>query len=251
MLEEYKMDVCGLSEVRWRGSGKEKIGKYTLFYSGSAKGGEYGVGIAINDRYVGNVSAWEPVNDRIMWLRFNSRNVATTIVQCYAPHEERSKKEKDEFYACLNDVVRKVPGRDLLIIMGDFNARVGNDYTTWSRSIGKYGAPEEVNDNGFRLLEFCVTHDLGVTGTYFQHKKIHMYTWYQRGTQFRSQIDHILVRRRWLSTVSDTRVYRGAEFSNSDHRLVVSTMQIHLSLKRKTLQMIPDLARLAQTDKRL
>ena len=137
-LEEYKMDVCGLSEARWRGSGKEKIGKYTLFYSGSA--GEYGVEIAINDRYVENVSAWEQVNDRIMWLRFNSKNVATTIVQCYAPHEERSKKEKDEFYACLNDVVRKVPGRDLLIIMGDFNARVyttyGNDNTVMIIRLG-------------------------------------------------------------------------------------------------------------------
>ena len=65
-LKKYRMDVCGLSEVRWNGSGKEKIGKYTLFYSGNTKGGEYGVGIAVYDRYVGNVSAWEPVNDRIM-----------------------------------------------------------------------------------------------------------------------------------------------------------------------------------------
>ena len=250
-LEKYDMDICGLSEVRWSGSGKERIGKYTLFYSGNSKGSEYGVGIAVRERLVGSVTAWAPVNDRIIWLRFNAKNVPTTIVQCYAPHEERPTKEKDEFYACLDDVVRRVPGRDLLIVMGDFNARVGNDCSTWSRNIGKFGAPEVVNDNGLRLLEYCAARDMVVTGTYFQHKKVHTYTWYQRGTQFRSQIDHILVRRRWFSAVNDTRAYRGAEFNNTDHRLVLSKMKIHLSLKRRPLQAIPDVARLAQTEKRL
>ena len=126
---------------------KRRIGKYTLFYSGNSKGSEYGVGIEVRERLVGSVTAWAPVNDRIIWLRFNAKKVPTTIVQCYAPHEERPTKEKDEFYACLDDVVRRVPGRDLLIVMGDFNARVGNDCSTWSRNIGKFGAPEVVNDN--------------------------------------------------------------------------------------------------------
>jgi hypothetical protein len=58
-------------------------------------------------------------------------------------------------------------------------------------------------------------------------------TWYQRGTDFRSQIDHIMVRKTWLSAIHDTRVYRGAEFSNSDHRLVVSEMKLQLSTQKK------------------
>lgn len=86
---------------------------------------------------------------------------------------------------------------EICLVMGDFNARVGNDCSTWSRNIGKFGAPEVVNDNGLRLLEYCVAPDIVVTGIYFQHKKVHTYTWYQRGTQFRSQIDHILIRPRW------------------------------------------------------
>lgn len=69
---------------------------------------------------------------KIMWLWFNlDENVSTTIIRWYDSHGERSKKnEKNEFYACLDDNVQRVSERDLLMVIGDFNARVGYDFRT-------------------------------------------------------------------------------------------------------------------------
>ena len=91
-----------------------------------------------------------------------------------------------------------------------------------------------------RLLDLCSSNDLCVLGTYFQHKRIHMYTWYQRGKEHRSHIDHIIVRRRWLSSVSDTRVFRGAEFSNTDHRLLISNVKLRLNSRSKPKRTLLD-----------
>ncbi len=64
-LQQYKLAVCGLSEVRWGESGKRRIGGYTVFYSGRKKG-TYGVGIPVRNRLAQGVTAWEAVSDRIM-----------------------------------------------------------------------------------------------------------------------------------------------------------------------------------------
>ena len=161
---------------------------------------------------------------------------------------------KDQFYSSLQKVLKEVPKRDFLVVMGDFNARVGNDCNTWKGIVGSHGIGDEHhdprnNDNGSRLLDLCSQYDLSVTGTFFQHKDIHKYTWYQRGKDFRSQIDHILVRRKWLSAVNDTRAYRGAEFCNSDHRMVMAKTKVHLPAKRKQRKVILDLEKLKSVDK--
>ena len=119
------------------------------------------------------------------------------------------------------------------LVMGDFNARVGNDVASWKGVIGKHGIHEEATDNGLRLLELCATNGLCVAGTLFEHRDIHKYTWYQRGTDFKSQIDHIIVRQRWRSSLEDTRVYRHAEFNNSDHRLVMAKLRLRLRAEKR------------------
>ena len=208
-LSRYSVDICGLSEVRWAGSGRVKVAGYDIFYSGGKRGGMYGVGVAIRSKLAESVTAWEPVNDRLMWVRFNAKNVPTMIVSVFAPTEAADSKIKDDFYRDLDRVLKDVPSRDFLIVLGDFNARVGCDDKTWNGVIGRYGVAEEPNDNGRRLLDICASNDLCITGTLFQHKDIHKYTWYQRGTSFRSQIDHVVVRRSWRSSVSDTRDVQG------------------------------------------
>ena len=65
-LSKYKVKICGMSETRCAGFGSVRLDEYTLFYSGSEKGGEHGVGIAVHSSLVNSISAWEPVNDRIM-----------------------------------------------------------------------------------------------------------------------------------------------------------------------------------------
>ena len=89
----------------------------------------------------------------------------------------------------------------MTVVLGDFNARVGNNDKIWNGTIGRHGVDEGPTDNGSRLLRLCSHHGLSISGTFFQHKDIHKYTWYQRGTDGKGQIDHVIVRGRWLSAV--------------------------------------------------
>ena len=80
---------------------------------------------------------WEPINERLITATFNSKFVKITIVQCYAPTNDATEEEKDEFYEQLQAAKDKIPKHNLCIIMGDFNAKVGSDNTLFERTKGR------------------------------------------------------------------------------------------------------------------
>ena len=69
------------------------------------------------------------MSERIIRARFNSRWQQVTIIQCFAPTNEATEEAKDDFYEHLQAVVEQVPRRDVKIVMGDLNAKVGTDST--------------------------------------------------------------------------------------------------------------------------
>jgi len=244
-LGEYGLDICGISETKWKGKGTRDViwtenGKkqgYTIFYSGvGEKEKAYGgVAIAVKSSLASSVSAWDAIDERLMWVRFNADNVPTTFISCYAPTDVAEKKDKDSFYDVLERIIQEVPGRDSLVVFGDFNARVGRNNKSWEGVLGMHGLNEEMTDNGRRLLELCSSHSLCVASTFFRHKRVHKYTHYSRNAQHtKSQIDHILVRKRWITSVRDTRVYRGADFCGTDHRLLIARTMAKLKTKKPT-----------------
>ena len=119
---------------------------------------------------------WEPVSHRIIRARFYSRFTKTTIIQCYSPTEDADDEDKDEFYTQLQGVLLAVPKHDILLVMGDLNAKVGSDNIGFEHCIGKHGLGTR-NDNGERFLDFCMENDLVIGGTIFKHKDIHKQTW--------------------------------------------------------------------------
>jgi hypothetical protein len=119
------------------------------------------------------------VNDSLMWMRLNDKNVLTSIVLVYAFTEVADSNAKDDFYPELDRILKDVPSRDFLIVLSDFNARVICDNRTWRGVVGKHIVYKESNDNGRRLVDICSFHDMCVTGTLFLHKDIHKYTRYQ------------------------------------------------------------------------
>jgi hypothetical protein len=71
-------------------------------------------------------------------------------------------------YLALQSEIEKVPTHDVTIVMGDLNAKVGNDNTGNERVMGKYGC-SNINDNGERLVDLCGTNNLVIGGTFFPH----------------------------------------------------------------------------------
>ncbi|MBN1009258.1 hypothetical protein JW499_21765, partial [Amphritea sp. ZJ14W] len=125
------------------------------------------------------------------------------IVSVYSPCEGTEQDEMDRFYNALSDVVVRVKDKDSVLLMGDFNARIGNRTEGYEKVMGKFGEDMEANRNGKQLLDFCASMGLVITNSFFKHKNIHRYTWEGRGT--RSVIDYIITDQEFRKAVRDTR----------------------------------------------
>nr|KAG5693286.1 hypothetical protein BaRGS_011607 [Batillaria attramentaria] len=161
---------------------------------------------------------------------FNSKGRKVTILQCYAPTNVADEEEKENFYEQLQAALDKAPRRDLKILMGDLNAKVGTDNTDRELIMGKHGTGTQ-NENGELFTEFCTTNDLVIGGTIFPHKTIHKTTWTSPDGRTVNQIDHITIGRKWRRSLLDVRAKRGADAA-SDHHLVIAAIKIKLKAYR-------------------
>ena len=169
---------------------------------------------------------WAPVNERIIRARFHSRHVKLTLIHVYAPTNDTDEEAKDHFYEKLQAIVDKTPKHDLLVITGDLNAKVGSDVEGYERVMGKHGVGIR-NDNGEKLCDFCGMNDLVITGTIFPHKEIHKQTWISPDRRTCNQIDHVLINRKFKTSVLDTRAIRSADIA-SDYHLVCTKLRLKL-----------------------
>ena len=138
-----------------------------------------------------------------------------TIIQCYGPTNDSDDEAKDLFYEQLEAEVKSAPQHDMMIVMGDYNAKVGDDNRGNERAMGVHGCGTR-NENGERLLDFCNSYNLVVGGTLFPHREIHKLTWYSPNDRDRNQIDHLLINAKWRRSLLNVRVKRGADVG-SDH----------------------------------
>src|SRR5579871_6664724 len=128
-IKTYKLHILGISESRWTGYGENKTGTgETILYSGRDDNQHSeGVALILKKGMNKHLLEWQPVNERIMTARFNGRYAKLYIIQCYAPTNEAEEEDKEAFYRRLQETVDKVPAHDVLCIMGDLNAKVGNN----------------------------------------------------------------------------------------------------------------------------
>ena len=227
-MENYNLDILSISESRWTGAGKLTSRGHLILHSGHENQHYGGVAVILNKRIKNALIEWYPVNERIIVVRLNSKFAQMTMIQVYAPTNQASDEDKDNFYEQLQTEVSKVKAHDVLVLCGDLNAKVGSQNEGIERNMGRYGLGEQ-NENGERFVGFCVENNLTIGGTMFQHKNIHKATWISPDKNTTNQIDHLAINNKWRSSLNDVRTQRGADI-NSDHFLV--TAKIRLKLKK-------------------
>ncbi|GFS26835.1 endonuclease-reverse transcriptase [Elysia marginata] len=87
------------------------------------------------------MKSYNPVSDRILTVKLNTKPVALNIIQVYAPTSVSTQEEAEQFYSDLQAIKDKMPKREVCIIMGDFNAKVGEGLELES-GIGPFGLGE-------------------------------------------------------------------------------------------------------------
>lgn len=256
VLKKYNMALMGMCEVRWNECGQKHTPEgYAFYWSGMPNKDDihqYGVGILVNAELKNAIIDYKCVNERIMTMRFKGRQRNVSIIQCYAPTEDSDVNNKDAFYDQLNATLLETPENDFKILMGDFNAKVGNDNTDLQHVIGKYGIGQ-MNDNGQRLVELCGINELKIGGTLFPHKGIHKITWVSPDSNTENQIDHICVSAKWSNSLCDVRNRRGADIG-SDHHLVIGKLSLNFRVvrhKKSSVRVKYQVNRLKSTEQRL
>jgi len=101
--------------------------------------------------------------------------------------------------------------------------------------IGNESLHQYSNDNGVRIVKFATTKNLVVKSMMFPHRNIHKYTWTSPDGKTQNQIDHILIDRRWHSSILDVRSFRGAD-CDTDHYLVVAKLRERLAVSKQATQ---------------
>lgn len=98
-VRRYRLDILGVSESRWTGSGRNTTSTgETVLYSGrDDQHHREGVAIIMKKGVENTMMEWEPVNSRLMKIRLRGKQINTTIIQCYAPTNDSDENLKDEF----------------------------------------------------------------------------------------------------------------------------------------------------------
>ena len=192
-MRRYKIGILGISECRWSGLGrlKTQTGETSLYSGRDDEVHQSGVALALDKESAKFIERWAPISDRIISARFYSRYTKTSIIQVHAPTNGADVEAKDEFYDQLQKVIDSVPKHGILILMGDWNAKVGKRQVGEGCVMGKEALKCVRNDNGVRFVDFCATNSLVITTTSFPHKDIHKYTWTSQDGHTRNQIDHV------------------------------------------------------------
>ena len=89
------------------------------------------MGFAVKNSLLSTIELPTGGTERLLILKMTARTGVVNFVCAYAPTLCSTKDEKDQFYDALDSIVRCVPSKEALFIMGDFNARVGADCEAW------------------------------------------------------------------------------------------------------------------------
>ena len=168
--------------------GEFNLNDHYIYYCGQESLRRNGVAIMVNKRVRNAVFGCNLKNDRIISVRFQGKSFNITVIQASALTSNAEEAEVERFYEDLQDLLELTPPKDLLFIIGDWNAKVGSQETPGVA--GKSGLGIQ-NEAGQRLIKFCQGNALVIANTLLQHKR-RLYPWTSPDGQHQNQTDYIL-----------------------------------------------------------
>jgi len=173
-MARVSIDILGISELKRTGVGKFNSDDHYIYYCGQESLRRNGVAIMVNKRVQNAVLGCNLKNYRMISVCFQGKPFNITVIQAYAPISNAQEAEVEWFYEDLQDLLQLTLKKDVLFIIGDWNAKVGSQETPGVT--GKFGLGIQ-NEAGQRLIEFCQENALVIANTLFQQHKRRLYTW--------------------------------------------------------------------------
>lgn len=270
--ERLQLDIIGIQESRIKSDdetvlpiskdGSETNSDYKFLPSCNDRAndpaataiGNGGVGVLLSKRALGSLIEWRPVSSRICYASFDSSiHVAActnsgstaivtkgnraqkrllTVITAYAPHDAHLPASKDGFYDTLDRTIKDIPKHHVIVLIGDFNSRIGPKDTNDCGSVGQWALQKLARtDNGQRLVDLSKRHNLVIASTFFKHNWRSTATFAPIDTKTVSkwtQLDHIAISRRWQHCITNSKSHWGLS-TYSDHALLVADMTISLA----------------------
>ena len=125
-MARVKVDILGITELRWTGMGESNSDDHYIYYHGQESLRRNAVAIMVNKRARNAVLGCNLKNDRMISVHFQGKPFNITVIQVYAPTSNTEEAEVEQFYEDLQDLLELTPKKDVLFIIGDWNAKVGS-----------------------------------------------------------------------------------------------------------------------------
>jgi len=156
----YGWNILRLCRVRWKNFGETSTEEgHKLHFSGKEDKHEQGIGFLVHKDIVNTVIGCRPVSSRVITSRLRASPFNITIIQTYAPASDYDDDAVGDFYDHLQEILDQSLKKDILVVLGDWNAKVGEDaFKNWKGTFGRYCNPETY-ERGLRLLEFACYND--------------------------------------------------------------------------------------------
>ena len=139
-----------------------------IYYCGQESLRRNGVALTVNKRVRKAVLGCNLKNARMISVHFQGKPFNITVIQVYAPTSNSEEAEVERFYEDLQDLLELIPKKDILFIIGDWNAKVGSQEIPGVT--GKFGFGVQ-KETGQRLTEFCQENTPVIANTLVQQHK--------------------------------------------------------------------------------
>ena len=173
-MARVNFDILGISKLKWTRMGEFNSDDHYIYYCGQESLRRNGVAIIVNKTVCNAILGCNLKNDRMISVRFQGKSLNIMVIQVYASTSNAKESEVEQVYEDLQDLLELTPPKDVLFIIGDWDAKVESQETPGVT--GKFGLGVW-NEAGKRLIKFCLEDTLVIANILFQQHKRRLYTW--------------------------------------------------------------------------